>query len=74
MGGFFLHSGALVQISNAHPKLFKGETDKHKTKSEGFKFNNFIFKVAESGISGTAKDVNELKIYELFEILEYLTQ
>ena len=72
MGSFFLHIGTLIQAAKRHNKLFEGKPD---TKSErGAKFNYLLFKIAKSGIAGEIESVNSLKIYDMFEILEYLIE
>ena len=72
LGSFFLHIGTLIQAAKRHAKLFEGKPD---AKAErGAKFNYLLFKIAKSGISGTIEQVGSLRIYDMFEILEYLIE
>ena len=69
MGDFFFHIGLHYQVSERHPGIYGGG-GKAKGKAPGYEA--WALGVAQSGIAGTLDRVNEMRVWEFVEVLEFV--
>ena len=79
MGAFFLHLRTVEYVSENYQHIlstdFKAQLHAGELEESGildFGFRNWIFEVAESGLRGTIKEVEEMPLYDFLETLDYI--
>jgi len=73
MGGFFLHDKIIRYISETTNHIYKSSKRSSK-KTGGFGMRSGIIEVAQTGILGTLKEVEQTNLYTWIEILEWLRE
>lgn len=78
MGSFFLHTAAHDFIYNQYPEIYNKTSQKVKdaVKSSGLdrrRYSVWLYKVAESQISGVVETVKKMPLYDFIDILGYLS-
>ena len=79
MGAFFLHLQTVEYIGENYKHIlstdFKARLHAGELEESGildFGFRNWIFEVAESGLRGDIRNVEEMPLYDFLETLDYI--
>ncbi len=68
-----MHVATHIQAATKYPAIYdKGNTTTGKQSSQSIGFEAWSFAVTQSGIVGNLETVNRMKLYDFFEVLNYM--
>jgi hypothetical protein len=65
-----LHTSTFNTAVNRYPTIFKGKSGK----KSNIGFEGWLYAIAETGITSSLREAKELRVWEMFEILNYLAE